>query len=107
MPYAICVISVAGTTLQVPLERIPELAHEAGTQVFREAVGHEAALREAVVAPIRAGSRIVGAIVAYAPQAEIDLSPFPNLQAWMKRIEALPGYGAPDGLLPKESRAAA
>ena len=44
-------------------------------------------------------------VVAYAPQAEIDLSP--NLQAWMKRIEALPGYGAPDGLLPKESRAAA
>ena len=46
-------------------------------------------------------------VVAYAPQAEIDLSPFPNLQAWMKRIEALPGYGAPDGLLPKQSRAAA
>ena len=43
------------------------------TQVFREAVGHNAALKEAVVAPIRAGSRIVGAVVAYAPQAKPGL----------------------------------
>ena len=43
------------------------------TQVFREAVVHQAELKEAVVAPIRAGSRIVGALVAYAPRAKPGL----------------------------------
>ena len=52
------------------------------------------------------GYRILG-FRLQTPQAEIDLSPLPNLQAWMKRIEALPGYGSPDSLLPQENRAAA
>ncbi|MDJ0325241.1 histidine kinase [Cryobacterium sp. PH31-AA6] len=43
------------------------------TQVFREAVPHDAKLKEAVVAPIRSGSRIVGSVVAYAPRVKPGL----------------------------------
>jgi len=43
------------------------------TQVFREAVPHHARLKEAVVAPIRSGSRIVGSVVAYAPRVKPGL----------------------------------
>ena len=46
-------------------------------------------------------------VVAYAQEAGHDLGPFPNLSAWAKRLEALPGFGAPDALLPKETKAAA
>lgn len=40
--------------------------------------------------------------VWYAHEAEIAVPP--NVQAWMKRVEALPGYKAPYDLLPKEDR---
>ncbi len=45
-------------------------------------------------------------VVAYADQAGIDLSGYPNVSAWTKRVEALPGFQAP-GFLPRESKAAA
>ena len=46
-------------------------------------------------------------VVAYAPQAGHDLGAFPNVAAWMARMEALPGFRGPDELLPKETKAAA
>ena len=46
-------------------------------------------------------------VVAYAPQAGHDLAAFANVAAWIKRMEALPGFQAPDELLPKETKAAA
>ena len=45
-------------------------------------------------------------VVFYATDGGFDLAQFPNVQAWMKRFEALPGYGRPEALLPKESKAA-
>jgi len=42
--------------------------------------------------------------VWYCHEAEIAVPA--NVQAWMKRIEALPGYKAPYDLLPKEDKAA-
>ncbi len=36
------------------------------------------------------------AIVRYAPEAMIDLTPYPNIVAWKKRIEAMPGFGTPE-----------
>jgi glutathione S-transferase len=45
-------------------------------------------------------------VVAYAPAAGFDLAAYPNVVAWMARIEALPGYSGPDQLLPKASKAA-
>jgi len=30
--------------------------------------------------------------VAHAPEGNVDLSPYPNIRAWLKRIEALPGF---------------
>jgi glutathione S-transferase len=45
-------------------------------------------------------------VVAYAPQAGFDLAGFPNLEAWTKRIEGLPGFRGVDDLLPKASKAA-
>ena len=44
------------------------------------------------------------AIVRYAPEAMIDLTPYPNIVAWKKRIEAMPGFGTPEQILPLESR---
>jgi glutathione S-transferase len=44
------------------------------------------------------------AVVRYAPEAMIDLSHYPNVTAWKKRIEALPGFGTPEQVLPMESR---
>jgi len=46
-------------------------------------------------------------VVAYAPQGGVDLSAFPNVSAWMKRVEALPGFRSNEDLLPKETKAAA
>jgi glutathione S-transferase len=45
-------------------------------------------------------------VAVYAGQAGFSLEALPNLAAWIKRIEALPGYDGPDTLLPKESRKA-
>jgi glutathione S-transferase len=44
------------------------------------------------------------AVVRYAPEAMIDLTPYPNIVAWKKRIEAMPGFGTPEQILPMESR---
>jgi glutathione S-transferase len=46
----------------------------------------------------------VYAVVRYAPEAYIDLSPYPRVVAWKKRFEALPGFGTPEQILPMESR---
>ena len=45
-------------------------------------------------------------VVYYAGDGGFMLGDYPNVQAWMKRFEALPGYGRHDVLLPKESKAA-
>ncbi|HYF54493.1 MAG TPA: glutathione S-transferase family protein [Salinarimonas sp.] len=45
-------------------------------------------------------------VAAYAEQAGHDLGAVPNVAAWMRRIEALPGFLAADACLPKETRAA-
>lgn len=42
-------------------------------------------------------------VVSYAPEGDFDLSQYPNLSAWMKRIEALPGFVPAERLLPKTS----
>jgi glutathione S-transferase len=43
-------------------------------------------------------------VARFAHDANIDLNPFPHVQAWKKRFEALPGFAAPEMLLPMESR---
>jgi glutathione S-transferase len=45
--------------------------------------------------------------VWYATEAQVDLAKYPNISAWMGRVQALPGFKLPYDLLPKESRAAA
>jgi glutathione S-transferase len=45
-------------------------------------------------------------VVAYAPDGGFVLADYPHIQAWMKRFEALPGYGKADALMPKESQKA-
>ena len=44
------------------------------------------------------------AVVRYAPEAMVDLTHYPNVTAWKKRIEALPGFGTPEQILPMESK---
>lgn len=46
-------------------------------------------------------------VLAYAAEGGFDLSAYANVSAWMKRMEALPGFGAQPGLLPQASREAA
>ena len=36
--------------------------------------------------------------VALAPQARIELAPYPAIRAWMKRMQALPGYVSMPGM---------
>ncbi|MCG7394501.1 glutathione S-transferase family protein [Microvirga sp. ACRRW] len=46
-------------------------------------------------------------VLALAGEAEIDLSPYAHVGAWLKRMEALPGAKLPQNFLPMESKAAA
>jgi glutathione S-transferase len=46
-------------------------------------------------------------VVAFADEGGFDLAVYSNIQAWMKRFEALPGFKGRKELLPMESRAAA
>lgn len=46
-------------------------------------------------------------VVAYAEEGGFDLAAHPHITAWMKRMEALPGFGPAKGLLPPASREAA
>jgi len=43
--------------------------------------------------------------VAYAEEGAIDLSPYPNVKAWMGRIEKLPGFKKYEDVLPKQDAA--
>jgi glutathione S-transferase len=43
-------------------------------------------------------------VVHLAPEGDFDLAKFPNVLAWTKRVEALPGYVSREAGLPKESR---
>lgn len=43
-------------------------------------------------------------VLRYAAEANIDVTPYPNVTAWKKRFEALPGFGSPEQILPMESR---
>ena len=43
-------------------------------------------------------------VLRYAGEANIDLTPYPNVSAWKKRFEALPGFGTPEQVLTMESR---
>lgn len=43
-------------------------------------------------------------VVRYAPEAGISLSPYRHIARWMRMIEAFPGFGRPQDILPKEDR---
>ncbi|SJZ44466.1 glutathione S-transferase [Enhydrobacter aerosaccus] len=43
--------------------------------------------------------------VAYATEAAIDLSPYPNVKGWMERLEKLPGFKPYEDVLPKQDAA--
>ena len=43
--------------------------------------------------------------VAYAGEAAIDLAPYPNVTAWMARVEKLPGFKKYEDVLPKQDAA--
>ncbi|MCB5177039.1 MULTISPECIES: glutathione S-transferase family protein [Microvirga] len=46
-------------------------------------------------------------VLVFADDAAVDLAPYANISAWMKRFEALPGFSLPLNLLPMENREAA
>jgi glutathione S-transferase len=46
-------------------------------------------------------------VVAYADAGGFDLSKYPNVGAWIRRLQALKGFGTPEQVMPKASRKAA
>jgi glutathione S-transferase len=42
-------------------------------------------------------------VVRYAPEGDFDLSAYPNVAAWITRLENLPGFRSPEKLLPQTS----
>jgi glutathione S-transferase len=66
---------------------------------------HELSKSEWVVGkkPTVADIGIYG-VLRFAPEAYIDLSHYPAVFAWKKRVEQLPGFATPEALLPMESR---
>ena len=46
-------------------------------------------------------------VASYATDGGFNLGDYPNVQAWMTRFEALPGFGRAEAILPKESKKAA
>ncbi len=46
-------------------------------------------------------------VIAFADEGGFDLGAHPNIQAWTKRVEALPHFAPRKALLPMESRVAA
>ncbi|EIM24721.1 glutathione S-transferase family protein [Microvirga lotononidis] len=46
-------------------------------------------------------------VVTFSDQAGIDLTGYPQVEAWVRRVEALPGFEVRTDLLPMESRVAA
>ena len=45
-------------------------------------------------------------VLNYAEAGGFVMAGYPNIAGWMKRFEALPGFGKPEAILPKESKAA-
>ncbi|HLL27343.1 MAG TPA: glutathione S-transferase family protein [Xanthobacteraceae bacterium] len=45
-------------------------------------------------------------VIYYAADGGFDLAGYPNVAAWKKRVEALPGYGTPQTIMPMQSKAA-
>lgn len=43
-------------------------------------------------------------VIRFHADANISLGPYPAVAAWKRRMEALPGFAAPEQLLPMESR---
>ncbi len=43
-------------------------------------------------------------VLRYAAEGNIELSHYPNVTAWKKRFEDLPGFATPEQLLPLESK---
>lgn len=56
-------------------------------------------------APTIADIDIYG-VVAYAPEAGFSMDAYPHITAWMKRFQGLEGFGTPEQVLPKETKAA-
>jgi glutathione S-transferase len=46
-------------------------------------------------------------VIDYAAAGGFDLAQYKNLSTWIARLKALKGFGSPEQILPKESRAAA
>ena len=42
-------------------------------------------------------------VASYAMQAGFDLATYPNVGAWMSRMQSLPGFRSADTLLPKQN----
>lgn len=77
-------------------------AGEAGLEVLNDTLGKSTFLTgsEATIADIACYG-----VCVWAPDGKFDLKRWPNVGAWMKRIEAMPGYKAPLDLLPMHDAA--
>jgi glutathione S-transferase len=66
---------------------------------------HELTKSEWIAAKKPTGADVgIYGVLRYAQEANIDLTHYPHVVAWKRRVEALPGFGTPEQLLPMESR---
>lgn len=78
------------TLFGAPLDH--EAAKAKAHELFRMMEAHLAA-RDWLAADRPTLADIAGySYIAHAPEGGVALSPYPNLQAWLARIEALPGF---------------
>ncbi|GGK44318.1 glutathione binding-like protein [Salinarimonas ramus] len=54
-------------------------------------------------APTMADVDLYG-VACYAEAGGFELADHPSLRAWMDRVEALPGFGPPETVVPRETR---
>ena len=68
-----------------------------------DVIGRAHALLKVMEVPLAARSFLVGhaatladiagySYISAAPEGNVDLSPYPNVRAWLARVEALPGF---------------
>ena len=90
--------------------RFPEAVVEANLQTALAGLKELNTLLEGCTWLVGNGPTIadidIYAIAGYCAQAGIDLAPFPNLVAWLARVEALPGFKSVTDCLPQASAAA-
>ncbi len=85
---------------------VPEMYAQEGDAALRVLDGHLAGRSWVVGEGATVADVDLYGVAAYGAQGGFAMEGYPNVAAWMRNVEALPGFSGPDALLPKASRPA-